>query len=133
MPYLLMVKSYDYDDQYYYEEEGGFPELVFGDEQHLEALGTLNAHRQAEWLGCTPLDLYYQDHTLADLSSSDLDEHALARGIAGVLGQSISAKDLLETDFQTLKLSTEQEHLIGLMLDGVGHSYLEFVQAYGGD
>ena len=30
MPYLLMVKSYDYDDQYYYEEEGGFPEMMFG-------------------------------------------------------------------------------------------------------
>ena len=132
MPYLLMVKSYDYDDQYYYEEEGGFPELMFGDEQYLKALETLDAHRQAEWVGCTPLDLYYQDHTLADLSSSDLDEHALARGISGVLGRRISTEDLLATDFQIFKLSPEKERLIGLMLDGVGHSYLEFVESYGG-
>ena len=133
MPYLLMVKSYDYDDERYYEEEGGYPELVFKDDQYLKALETLDAHRQAEWLSCTPLDLYYLEQPLSELSSSDLSDEALARGISGVLGENISAKDLLELDFQRQKLSDEQQHLIGLMLDQVRHSYLEFVQAYGGD
>ena len=130
MPYLLMVKSYDYDDQFYWEQEGGYPELVFADEQYLPALETLDHNRQAEWASCTPLELYHQDETLAELSSSRLDEHALARGISGVLNQTISAKDLLRTDFQVLRLSDEQQRLIGLMLDGVGHSYLDFVQSY---
>ena len=125
MPYLIMSKSYDYDDEVYSEQEGGYPELVFPDEQHVKAVETLNSYRQAEWPSCTPLDIYYQDHKLADLSSSDLTSDALARGIAAILGEDSKEEEILARDFQTHKLDDEQRYLIGLLLDRVGHSYLK--------
>lgn len=133
MPYLLMVKNYDYDDQLYYEQEGGFPELVFADTQYDAALAELEARHEQEWPSCTPLDCYYQDHTLADLSSSGLEDEALARGISALLNESLSPRELLEYDFGTQKLTVEQRLSIGLMLDLVGHSYLEFVHHYRGN
>lgn len=133
MPYLLMVRCYDYDDQFYYEQEGGFPELVFKDDQYLEALAELEARREDEWPTCTPLDLYYQNRTLSDLSSSGLDEETLARGIGTLLNESLRPQDLLEYDFQTKKLTDEQRRAVGIMLDLAGHSYLEFVHHYQGD
>ena len=133
MPYLLMCKCYDYDDQFYTEQDGGYPELVFEDEQYLEALSELEARHEHEWPSCTPLDSYYQDHTLSDLSSSGLDDEALAQSISVVLNETLSPRDLLEQDFQTKKLTDEQQRLIGLMLDLAGYSYLEFVHHYRGD
>ncbi len=130
MPYLLMVKSYDYDDEHYTGQDGGYPKLVFGDSQYLEALGMLDAHRQEEWRSCTPLESYYREEPLSDFSSSDLGDAALAAGISGILGKLLSVQDILGTDFQTLQLSEEQQRLIGLMLGQVGHSYLEFVKPY---
>ena len=132
MPYLLMCKCYDYDDQFYTEQDGGYPELVFEDEQYLEALSELEARHEHEWPSCTPLDSYYQDQTLSDLSSSGLDDEALAKSISAVLNETLSPRDLLEYDFQTKKLTDEQQRLIGLMLDLVGYSYLEFVHHYRG-
>ena len=133
MPYLLMATSYDYDDEHYYEQEGGYPELVFGDDQYQEALEELEARREAEWASCTPLDCYYQDYALSDLSSSGLDDAALARSISVILKESLSPQDILERDFQTRKLTDEQKRVISQILDRVGHSYLEFVHSYRGD
>lgn len=132
MPYLLMTRAYDYNDEYYTEQEGGYPELLFTDDQYLEALETLDTHRQAEWLSCTPLDIYYYEQPLSDFSSSDLDEEALAAGISAILGQQLNAQEILALEFETLSLSVEQERLIGLLFDQVGHSYLEFVHSYRG-
>ncbi len=129
MPYLIMTKSYDYDDQFYYEQDGGYPERVFPDEQHVKAVETLNSYRQAEWPSCTPLDIYYQEHTLADLSSSGLESDDLAKGINAALKKRLTKEEILQTDFQTHPLTDAQRYLIGLMLDKVGHSYLVWVLA----
>lgn len=131
MPYLLMSKSYDYDDEYYYENDGGYPELVFSDEQYVQALEQLEASRRREWLHCTPLELRYHGHELADLSSSGLDEDTLAKGISTVLGEDLSAKDVLELDFEREYLSQDQQYLIGLMLDEATQAYLEYAMAHG--
>ena len=131
MPYLLMAKSYEYDDQYYYENDGGYPELVFLDEQHLEALERLEAYRRTEWVQCTPLYLRYQDRFLSELSSSGLDEDVLAQGISAVLGKKLSPREILELDLSyNNPLSNKQKYLIGVMLNEVGQSYLEYVQEY---
>lgn len=130
MPYLLMAKTYDYDDQFYYEQDGGYPELVFEDDQYLEALAMLDTYQQDEWLSCTPLVIFYQDATLEELSSSNLDEHTLARAISDIVGQTMSAKELLEKDFKLFNLTSEQARLIALLLDRVGSSYLTFVKTY---
>ncbi len=133
MPYLLMSQCYDYNDEYHTELEGGMPELVFEDDYYLIALEQLGARLRQEWRSCTPLESYYCEEPLSSLSSSDLGDDALAAGISGVLGKPMNAREILETDFTLLKLNEEQQRLIGLMLDGVGHSYLEFVPSYQGD
>lgn len=130
MPYLLMIKSYDYDDQFYYEQEGGYPELVFEDEQRLRAVETLDARRRGEWPDCTPLDVYYQEQPLSDFSSSGLGSDALASGMSAVLQEPLSPQEILELDFQSYTLTDEQRCFIGLMLDRIGHCYLEYVRRY---
>lgn len=130
MPYLLMTKSYDYDDQFYYEQEGGYPELVFDDEEYLFALETLDARRRDEWPSCTPLEVFYQEQPLSNLSSSGLGSDALARGMSAVLQKSSCAQEILELDFQSYTLTDEQRRFIGLMLDRIGHCYLEYARRY---
>lgn len=132
MPYLLMVKSYDYNDEFYTEQDGGYPELVFEDNQYYQALEELETRHEAEWPSCTPLDSYYQDQTLSDLSSSGLEDEALAKSISTLLGESLTPRDILECDFQKKHLSDEQKQLVGLMLDLVGHSYRTLVHHYRG-
>ena len=132
MPYLLMTRCYDYDDEVYTEQDGGYPVLVLRDDQHDEAVAELEARREAEWTECTPLCDYYRDTTLSELSSSALGSAALAEGISALLGKTLSPDELLELDFTTFSLTPEQRHLIGLMLDGVGQSYLEVVPKWGG-
>ena len=130
MPYLLMTKSYDYDNQFYYEQEGGYPELVFADEQRLRAVETLDTRRQDDWPDCTPLEVYYQEQPLSDFSSSGLGSDDLARGMSAVLHKSLCAQEILELGFQSYTLTDEQRRLIGLMLDRMGHCYLEYVSRY---
>ena len=130
MPYLLMTKSYDYDDEFYFEQDGGYPELVFDDNQYVVALMMLDVQQQNEWVNSTPLTIFRQDQTLADLSSSGFDIPTLARAISDILGQTLSAKELLEKDFKLLDLSPDQQRLIGLLLDEVGDGYITFVEAY---
>ena len=132
MPYLLMTRCYDYDDQFYYEQDGGYAELFFRDDQRDEAFAELERRREAEWPDCTPLDAYYQDQALADLSSSGLDDQTLADGISALLNEPLSSENLLELDFTTRQLTKEQQHGIGLILDLVGRSYLEVVPEWGG-
>lgn len=132
MPYLLMSRCYDYDDEHYTEQNGGYPELVFRDDQHDEALEELERRREDEWPSCTPFSDYYQEMPLGSLSSSGLDDEALAGGVSALLGQLLSPEDLLEVDFTGFTLTTEQQHLIGLMLDLVSMSYLDFVREWGG-
>ena len=130
MPYLLMTKSYDYDDQFYYEQDGGYPELVFEDEQRLRAVETLAARRQDDWPECTPLEVYYQEQPLSDFSSSGLASDDLARGVSAVLQEPLSPREILKLDFRSYTLTDEQRRLIGLMLDRTGHCYLEYVSRY---
>ena len=132
MPYLLMSRCYDYDDEHHTEQNGGYPELVFRDDQHDEALAELERRREEEWPSCTPLSDYYQETSLSSLSSSGLDDAALAGGISALLGRPLSPGELLDFDFTVFVLTDEQQHLIGLMLDLVSMSYLDFVQAWGG-
>ena len=133
MPYLLMSRCYDYDDEYSYEQDGGYPQLVFADEQHDEAVAELAARQRQDWSNCTPLDTYYQDQTLADLSSSGVDDDALSAGISAILNEPLSAAALLKLDFTVRTLSEAQRHIIGVMLDLVGTNYLEHAPGYRGD
>ncbi len=133
MPYLLMSRCYDYDDEYSYEQDGGYPQLVFADDQHDEAIAELVARQRQDWPNCTPLNTYYQDQTLADLSSSGVDDDALAAGISAILNEPLSAAALLKLDFTVRTLSEAQRHTIGVMLDFVGTSYLEHAPFYKGD
>ncbi len=133
MPYLLMSRCYDYDDEYSYEQDGGYPQLVFADDQHDEAIAELVARQRQDWPNCTPLNTYYQDQTLADLSSSGVDDDALAAGISAILNKPLSAAALLKLDFTVRTLSEAQRHTIGVMLDFVGTSYLEHAPFYKGD
>lgn len=132
MPYLLMSRCYDYDDEHHTEQNGGYPELVFRDDQHDEALEELERRREEEWPSCTPLADYYQETPLSSLSSSGLDDEALTGGINALLGRSLSPDELLDLDFTEFKLTDEQQHLIGLMLDLVSMSYLDFVREWEG-
>ena len=132
MPYLLMSRCYDYDDEHYTEQNGGYPELVFRDDQHDEALEELERRREDEWPSCTPFSDYYQEMPLSSLSSSGLDDEALAGGVSALLGQLLRPEDLLDLDFTGFTLTIEQQHLIGLMLDLVSMSYLDFVREWGG-
>ena len=132
MPYLLMAKAYEYDDQYYYQSEGGYPELFFDNTQQLKAVEHLEVYQRNDFVRCTPLKLRYHSETLADLSSSGLDEDALVKGISAVLSQTLTAEEILELDFDYKQsLSYEQQLLLSLMLDEVNQSYLEFVNCYG--
>lgn len=132
MPYLLMSRCYDYDDEFSYEQDGGYPQLVFADDQHDAVIAELTARQQQEWPNCTPLNTFYQDQSLADLSTSGLDDDALAAGISAVLNEPLRADELLGHDFTAQTLTDEQQQAIGLMLDLVGTSYLEHVPCYGG-
>lgn len=133
MPYLLMSRCYDYDDEYSYEQDGGYPQLVFADDQHDEAIAELVARQRQDWPNCTSLNTYYQDQSLADLSSSGVDDDALAAGISAILNEPLSAAVLLKLDFTVRTLSEAQRHTIGVMLDFVGTSYLEHAPFYKGD
>ena len=132
MPYLLMSRCYDYDDEHHTEQNGGYPELVFRNDQHDEALVELERRREEEWPSCTPLRGYYQEMPLSSLSSSGLDDEALTGGINALLGQPLSLDELLDFDFTVFVLTNEQRHLIGLMLDLISMSYLDFVREWGG-
>lgn len=133
MPYLLMSRCYDYDDEYSYEQDGGYPQLVFADDQHDEAIAELVARQRQDWPNCTSLNTHYQDQSLADLSSSGVDDDALAAGISAILNEPLSAAALLKLDFTVRTLSEAQRHTIGVMLDFVGTSYLEHAPFYKGD
>ena len=52
--------------------------------------------------------------------------------MSALLGQPLSPDELLDLDFSELTLTDEQQHLIGLMLDLVSMSYLDFVREWGG-
>lgn len=132
MPYVLMSRCFDYDDEFHHEQDGGYPQLFFANDQHDDALAELVARQRQDWPNCTPLGTYYQDQSLADLSSSGLDDDALAAGISSVLNEPLRADELLEHDFTVRILSETQRHTIGLMLDLVGTSYLAQVPFYGG-
>lgn len=132
MPHLLMGRCYDYDDEFSYEQDGGYPQLVFTDNQFDAAIAELTARQQQEWPNCTPLNTFYQDQSLADLSTSGLDDDTLAAGISAVLNEPLSADKLLEYDFTVRALTDEQQRTIGLMLDRVGTSYLQQVPCYKG-
>ena len=94
----------------------------------VKELGQLETYRRAVWVQCTPLYLRYQDRFLSELSSSELDDDTLARGISIIVGRKLSPREILELDFgYNNPLSDEQQYLIGLMLDEVGQSYLEYV------
>lgn len=127
-----MSRAYEYDDQYYYENDGGYPELIFSDKQYVQALEQLEACRQRDWARGTPLELHYHSHELADLSTSGLDDRSLTRGISAVLGKHLEPKEILELDFERESLSDQQQYLISLMLDEVTQSYLEYASSYGG-
>ena len=107
MPYLLMDRCYDYDDEFNYEQDGGYPQLVFADDHFDAAIAELAAKQKQAWPNCTPLNTFYQDQPLADLSSSGLDDDTLAAGISAVLNEPLNAAALLEFDFTVCVLTNE--------------------------
>lgn len=130
MLYLLMRRCYEYDDEYHHEQDGGYPQLLFADGQFDDAIAELVSRQRQDWPDYTPLDSYYQDQSLADLSSSGLDDDTLAAGISAVLNEPLNADALLEHDFTVHTLTDEQRRTIGLMLDLLGTSYLQQVPCY---
>jgi hypothetical protein len=116
MPYLLMSKCYEYDDESYHEE-GGYPELVFADEQEGLARATLESYPVRGCLGCTPLYYYYANEFLDDLSSTDLDEDEIAEAVSTIVGQTLTAEDIYHLDFEALHLTHPQLEQLAKLLD----------------
>jgi hypothetical protein len=132
MPYLLMSKCYEYNDEHYYEQEGGEPQLAFADDQELTAYQQLEESRVAGFVSCTPLCAFYEDQGLEELSSSGLDDETLAKTVSTLLGSAFSVNEIRELDFRSLRLTHEQRSQVACLFDIVGDVYLQHVKAFGG-